>query len=971
MFMQYHKSKSEKYTKDPRPLTKTIGSIRYKQFVLSTLTFVITLSVLLPSCRREASNHANYTDAQRLQLDTTSNHTKNIDSLMHFVAQYREEGDRCREMAALAALGHGYQTASRYADAVKVHQEQLGIAEQLGDILMKASALNDIGVNYRRLGLYYDGLDYHMRAVETSLLQPEEETDEKMLKCRAIGYNGAGNVYLSIGNYKKADEMLRKALAIEMRLGSHLGMNVDLSNLGIVYERRGMLDSAWAYYKQSMHHSYLAESYTGQAYGHMNFGRLHALQGDYRKAIAKYHRSMDLVHKDRDLWIWMQPALALAEAYVDAGMIDSANYQLGLVEETAQTIGGKEYAPKIAHLYAKLHEKTGDYRKALTLHRHASAQEDSLLNARNLFEIETLQSQITNRYHAQINERKEIELQRERWIKRITLLVLIITSILLITALYVQRLRSKNLLALRQMATLREHFFTNITHEFRTPLTLILGLSHDLQHDKEASPCIQEKAKIIERQGNGLLTLINQLLDISKIQSSVGNPDWRRGNISAHIAMIVESYRSYAQSRHIDLQYLSKEEVTMDFVPDYANKVLNNLLSNAFKFTPEHGKVSIIAWRRGEYFFIDVVDTGIGMDKATQSLIFEPFYQAESDVRNVGTGVGLALVKQIIEAVKGTISVESMVGKGTTFHISVPILNVCTRAMEESTASNDPILPATTEERLTDHESEDDQCRLLVIEDNRDIATYIGSQLSDRYAIFYAGNGKEGLDKALEIVPDLIITDLMMPEMDGLELCREVRKNEIINHIPIIVVTAKVSDEERIRGIEAGADAYLTKPFNSDELCTRVEKLLDTRRLLRRKFAQSTAEACEEENRESDEVSAQRRVADTRFLSRLTDTVFLLMNRQKKLEIPAIASEMCMSYSQFYRKLISLTGLPPSEYVQRVRIQHAQQIKKKNPDLSYGEVAEQCGFNDYSTFVRAFKAVYGTTPSESEPSSKD
>lgn len=344
--MQYHKSNSEKFPKDPQPLTKTIGSIRYKQFVLSTLTFVITLSVLLPSCHREASNHAKYTDAQRLQLDTTSNHTKNIDSLMHFVAQYRKIGDRCHEMAALAALGHGYQTASRYADAVKVHQEQLNIAEQLGDVLMKVSALNDIGVNYRRLGLYYDGLDYHMRAVETSLLQPEEETDEKMLKCRAIGYNGAGNVYLSIGNYKKADEMLRKALAIETHLGSHLGMNVDLSNLGIVYERRGMLDSAWAYYKQSMHHSYLAESYTGQAYGHMNFGRLHALQGDYRKAIAEYHRAMDLVHKDRDLWIWMQPALALAEAYVDAGMIDSETINWGWWRRLHKPLGAKSMHPR-------------------------------------------------------------------------------------------------------------------------------------------------------------------------------------------------------------------------------------------------------------------------------------------------------------------------------------------------------------------------------------------------------------------------------------------------------------------------------------------------------------------------------------------------------------------------------------------------------------------------------------------------
>lgn len=298
-----------------------------------------------------------YTDAQRLQLDTTNNHTKNIDSLMHFVVKYRQEGDRGREMASLAALGHGYQTASRYADAVKAHQQQLDIAEQLDDTLMKASALNDLGVNYRRLGLYYDGLDYHLRAVETSLLYPDDKVGEKMLKCRAIGYNGAGNVYLSIGNYRKADEMLRKALAVETKLNSHLGMNVDLSNIGIVYERRGMIDSAWIYYERSMIHSELADSYTGKAYGYMNFGRLHALKGDYKSAIEEYHRSMSLVHSDRDLWLWMQPALALAEAYVDAGMADSARHQLEKAQSTAHSIGAKEYLPKIDRLYAKLCER--------------------------------------------------------------------------------------------------------------------------------------------------------------------------------------------------------------------------------------------------------------------------------------------------------------------------------------------------------------------------------------------------------------------------------------------------------------------------------------------------------------------------------------------------------------------------------------------------------------------------------------
>ena len=247
--------------------------------MMQTAIGMLLIAVIsLASCRKAANTAPAYTDRERLLLDTTNNHTRNIDSLMGLVNTYRKQGDRCREMAALAALGHGYQTSNRYSDAVKAHQKQLAIAEELDDTLMKASALNDLGVNYRRLGLHYDGLDYHLRAVETSLLYPDNKVSRKMLQCRAIGYNGAGNVYLAIGSYQKADEMLRKALAVETRLGSHLGMNVDLSNLGIVYERRGLLDSAWTYYKVSMRHSELAGSYTGKAYGHLNYGRLYALK---------------------------------------------------------------------------------------------------------------------------------------------------------------------------------------------------------------------------------------------------------------------------------------------------------------------------------------------------------------------------------------------------------------------------------------------------------------------------------------------------------------------------------------------------------------------------------------------------------------------------------------------------------------------------------------------------------------------
>lgn len=923
--------------------------------MIQTAIGMLLIAVIsLASCRKAANTAPAYTDRERLLLDTTNNHTRNIDSLMVLVNTYRKQGDRCREMAALAALGHGYQTSNRYSDAVKAHQKQLAIAEELDDTLMKASALNDLGVNYRRLGLHYDGLDYHLRAVETSLLYPDNKVSRKMLKCRAIGYNGAGNVYLAIGSYQKADEMLRKALAVETRLGSHLGMNVDLSNLGIVYERRGLLDSAWTYYKESMRHSELAGSYTGKAYGHLNYGRLYALKGNYRKAISEFRKSISLLHEDRDLWLWLQPTLALADAYIGAGMADSARLQLNLAQETANRIQAREYLPKIDRIKARLQEREGNYQEALAHYRKAEAQEDSMLNARNLFEIETLQSSISSRRQAKADEERNAELLRERWTKRVAFIVLLALSVLFAIVLHIQRLRRQNHLKLKKMSTMREHFFTNITHEFRTPLTVILGLSQELQKDSQEQ--VRQRAATIERQGQGLLTLINQLLDISKIKSQVGNLEWRNGSITSYVSMMVDTYREYARSRNIDLQLYVKEPVTMDFVPDYVHKVFGNLLSNAFKFTPEYGKVNVSLWRAGDILHVEVSDTGEGMDEETVANAFNPFYQGESDSKNIGTGVGLAIVKQVVDAVHGQISIESEVGQGTTFHIEVPVTNVCENRLAEAKAASTIVQP-TAEQELNDSDGTDDQCTILVIEDNRDIAAYIGNLLADRYSVAYATNGEDGLQKAIDLVPDLIITDLMMPGMDGLELCRRVRADNVVNHIPIVIVTAKVSEQERIEGIEAGADAYLAKPFNVDELRSMVERLLDRQRALRSKYSDNADTA----NKETTEVKLTD--AERRFLAKTVDYIYLLLDKQQ-LDVNSLADKLCMSSRQFHRKIVAITGSSPSSFMLKIKMKRARHLLETDQRMSIDEIALSCGFEHTSSFYHAFRKTYGVTPKD-------
>ena len=250
--------------------------------------------------------------------------------------------------------------------------------------------------------------------------------------------------------------------------------------------------------------------------------------------------------------------------------------------------------------------------------------------------------------------------KQERLEKRVILfgaIALIAVLLLIVTVgIYTSRKRRRNHMALKKLSALREHFFTNITHEFRTPLTIILGLSHDLEANEAAE--VRDKALAINRQGKALLELINQLLDIAKVKSAVGKADWRNGNIMAYLTMVVESYQDFAKSHNIQLQYLSKGDVKMDFAPDYVNKVMNNLLSNAFKFTPEFGKISVAAWRENNLLHIDVSDTGTGMDQETMAHVFEPFFRASNTGSVMGQGVGLALAKAILEKHGARIKVE-------------------------------------------------------------------------------------------------------------------------------------------------------------------------------------------------------------------------------------------------------------------------------------------------------------------------
>ena len=711
----------------------------------------------------------------------------------------------------------------------------------------------------------------------------------------------------------------------------------------------------------------------------------------------------------KDDWHALTSLLALSGIYLRLGQEELLLPLLERSASIARRIKSREHLAEVYSLYYKYYKKQDDYISALYYQELATGLRDSIVGIEQVNRIQNTGISIERSRQARQMDEVRLRLEHEQATRHVSyavfFLILLLLVLLIGALLYIQRMRTRSHLALKQVSQMREHFFTNITHEFRTPLTVILGLSQDLRRDPNNSQKVHEQADTIQRQGNSLLTLINQLLDITKIRSAIGIPDMRHGDIRAYIGALLESYRDYAESRHIYLLYKGDDPIVIDFVPSYINKIVINLLSNAFKFTPAYGTIQVALEQAEGILHLEVSDTGSGISPEALPHIFAPFYQAEGESATGGSGIGLALVKQIIDTLEGEISVTSTLGEGTKIHIALPIQEY---KGTKSLIGGEHLpcdLPLVTQVKEQTEPSALAGTRILIVEDHRDIASYMGSLLSAHgYEVYYEPDGQKGLERAKELVPDLIISDLMMPQLDGLEMTRMIRTNEVISHIPIIMVTAKVTEEDRLQGLQAGVDAYLTKPFSSEELCLRVEKLLERQRHLQYHYMRHLADGIkardkeqihdesisraeerdcdceptptdqpetalseethpETEPSEGEEAAVILSPMDQAFVSRATEAILHALEKYRTVEVSSLAKTLCMSPSQLYRKMTAVTGHTPINYIQHVKVKKACQLLVEQPNMCLAEIAERSGFNDYSNFLRTFKSLCGVPPS--------
>lgn len=526
-----------------------------------------------------------------------------------------------------------------------------------------------------------------------------------------------------------------------------------------------------------------------------------------------------------------------------------------------------------------------------------------------------------------------------------------------------REMEQKQAATLLELDRVKSRFLTNITHEFRTPLTLINGHIERMK-EEYSHPHLSNRIQELETNSHRLLQLINQLMDLSKLDSGEYQLYYQKSDLLQDYNIICASFSSFAEQKAIHLNAQIDED-TQQFLTHnkviYSKEafltILNNLLSNACKFTPVGGSIDVSFHYdpEEEIFTLQVADNGPGIQKDHLDKIFDRFFQSDSAIHRKfeGSGVGLSLVKELTELHGGKVQVKSELDKGTTFIVTFREGKL---SLYSSQNENDNI---KLSKRIVDHveivatDEDDEKPLILLVEDHPDIRKFIRETLGVSYRYLEENNGRKGLESALNNVPDLIISDVMMPEMDGIEMCRLIKKSEITSHIPVILLTARSQHEDKLEGLETGADEYLSKPFSSKELKLRTSNILNLQKKWRSKILQG--------DNSLEEIPADRSM-DVLFLDRIKQLILIHLE-DRQFGVEQLAAECNLSSVQLKRKLKNISGFNTVAFIQKCRMDHALELLK-DKNLSISQIAEKTGFDEASYFSKVFKKHFGSLPSE-------
>lgn len=775
------------------------------------------------------------------------------------------------------------------------------IDKRLGDDELISSDLNTFASIYLAVHQPQPGIDYIEQAIA---IERKMKRNDRL----SIRLGLASELYLTAGQVDKAMEAIREAYEIDLRDGREEKAAIRLSQMSDVYEAMSQFDKAWDAASKALNILEKEKSIYSSAVCCKQLGDLSLKKKDTNAAQTYFKRALELS---------IQSGSTMVERDAEHGLWQSL----------------RDANPAVAMLHLERYTVLND-----SLNKRITTAQIGVMNSTTQF-----------------MEQAEIDKRHETRNKILLMagIVLSVMTLLTVGGLFYAWRRNKRALQLqRQTHDMRSHFIDNISHKLQTPLTVIMDAGAQLQENRKInSEEIHRIGNIIYKHGDSMLVLVNQLLDIEKLRHGTKTEDssMRADDITMFVRLLTENFSQRAREKQISLEFIPPStQLNVKFVPEHVRKIIHTLIDNAFKFTPKHGTITVkLEAPDKSHISLQVSDTGNGIPAQELNRVFEPFYQSSfNNHEGFETAVDLALVKQLVDTMDGTITVDSKPGQGTTFTIVFPAMPASSQE-----ANTPDTLRQYAETRIMQKTPSTNKPLVFIVENNDDVAFFIASHLRELYQLRFLSEGQEALRLARDLVPDLVITNMTLPVMDGKELTHKLRNDSALCHIPIIAMTSVDSESERISCLQAGVDAVLVKPFNSNELLLLAQHLIDQRAVLIERFSKLS----------SDTQAPSMSKEDTDFINRLVDIIHVQMEKGD-IDMERTAAAMSVSRKMLRQRVMDITGLTPVTFALQVRLKRARRMLLENEDMPLSLIATKCGFQTPSHFSKSFKQQYGISP---------
>lgn len=868
-------------------------------------------------------------------------------------------------------IGHIYAAKSHFSEALTYFTQSLNQFTKIGDTSRITLSMANVGHQNYYMGNAYLALERFSKALE--LYKKLNNEDGVIWMTNLMAY-----VYSDIGYYDKALNYYFDQLKVSesQKLEDKIVENNAL--IGRVYLRMGKYAEALEYQNKALE---LGEKINSVwiRYIYQYIGTIKESEGDAVQALDYYLRSHEISVKEQDIYWQAATKNSIGSAYFKLKDITNAKKWLDEGLALSLRVGFMQDISNSYLYLSKIDSLQGNYKSAYEnyqqyIHYKESMQQDEAKKLAMQLDFKEKEMQ-SLRERRQAEKIAKQELQNKQLQRNAAIGGLLLMSLLVLAVLYLVRLRNKKIrieqlnleLKQREIETVKEteqfksRFLANISHEFRTPLTLINGNIEVLKGRLTAGDL--KRLEEMNQNGDRLLELVNQLLDLSKMESGQYVLQYKEGNLLRELQAFIMAFDSYAAKENIaytlTLDPRTKEELTtarFRYSSEALQTIINNLISNALKYTTEGGIVHTAINFRDDVLTVTVSDSGPGIPEEYLSKVFERFYQVEEayTATQKGSGIGLAMVKELALLHGGDVTAENRSGGGSIFSVWI----ACKKSeevigAEEQKEQQSVVLMPTLEEENQLTSDFEEKPVLLVVEDQMELRAFIIENIGNEFQCIEASDGVTGLELAQKHMPDLILSDVMMPGLTGFELCTKIKKNSLTSHIPFILLTAKADQEDKISGLETGADDYIVKPFSIEELRLRMRNAIRLQQSVRKQFQNGQTPVIEEVRELS-----QR---DREFLKKLTDYIEEHVSNSE-LVVNDLAEISHLSLSQLTRKLKAITGNTPSDLIKNIRFQKASELLKSG--LNVSEVAWAVGFDDPAYFGKAFKKQFGVAPSE-------